>query len=105
MTGKLPPELCFLSRRNLGLLLAARLVHGNFAAYHRRFNHENAELLCSCGEKNTPEHPFVSNNLAALRKPRPRSTRGLEGNIKWIFGTANGARALGNWCNRSKPYG
>ncbi|KHJ32806.1 hypothetical protein EV44_g3668 [Erysiphe necator] len=76
MTSKLPPELCFLSRRNLGLLLIARSAHENFAAYHRRFKHENAELLFSCGEENTPEHPFVYNNLAALRKPRLRPTRG-----------------------------
>lgn len=105
MTGKIPKEVCFLSRRNLGRLLSARSGHGDFAAYHRRFKHENADLLCECGEENTPEHPFVCSRLAGCRKPQPRPSRGLEGNIKWTFGTVSGARAFGIWCNRAMPYG
>lgn len=93
MSGKAPEELYFLSRRNLGLLIAARSAHGNLAAYHRRFKHEN-------GEENTPEHFFLCSSLVGLRKPRPRPPRGLEGDIKWTLGTISGARAFGSWCKR-----
>lgn len=55
MSGKVPEELSFLTRGNLGRLLSARSAHGDFAAYHRRFKKEDAALLCECGEENTPE--------------------------------------------------
>ncbi|POS84046.1 hypothetical protein EPUL_003921 [Erysiphe pulchra] len=42
MSGKMPEELCFLNCRILGLLLSARSEHGNYAAYHRRFKHDDA---------------------------------------------------------------
>jgi hypothetical protein len=31
-------------------------MHGDFAWYHRRLNHTNAKLTCSCGCDKTPEH-------------------------------------------------
>ncbi|KAM3474861.1 hypothetical protein MY5147_004061 [Beauveria neobassiana] len=45
------PELT-LQRRQLGHLLAARTHHGDFADYHERFKHEDAELNCPCGRRN-----------------------------------------------------
>ncbi|RAL62907.1 hypothetical protein DID88_004748 [Monilinia fructigena] len=50
-----PPELR-LPRTSLHRLLAARTAHGDFAQYHRRFGHSDAELNCLCGYKKTPEH-------------------------------------------------
>jgi hypothetical protein len=35
------------NRAALGYILAARSQHGDFAAYHKRFNHENATVNCS----------------------------------------------------------
>ncbi|KAI1000547.1 hypothetical protein K3495_g7648 [Podosphaera aphanis] len=54
---RLPPEL-LLPRRCLGKLLAARSEYSDFADYHRRFNHNEAELYCSCGQEKSPEHLF-----------------------------------------------
>ncbi|KAJ5384743.1 hypothetical protein N7517_002654 [Penicillium concentricum] len=36
--------------------LAIRSSHGDFDWYHRRFNHEDARLSCSCGINKRPEH-------------------------------------------------
>jgi hypothetical protein len=49
------PELD-LPRATLHRLLAIRLSHGDFSWYHRKFAHEDAKLLCSCGRPKTPEH-------------------------------------------------
>ena len=49
------PELA-LPRGLLHNLLAARSGHGDFAAYHRRFQHDNANLLCVCGQEKSPTH-------------------------------------------------
>lgn len=40
-----------LSRRLLRELIAARTGHGNFAAYHRRFNNAHAPMECTCGRR------------------------------------------------------
>lgn len=50
MTSKPPPELGFMSRKKLGLLLAARSGHGNFTSYHCRFTHTETVTVCSCGQ-------------------------------------------------------
>ncbi|KAM5529456.1 reverse transcriptase domain protein [Fusarium oxysporum f. sp. phaseoli] len=45
-----PPELS-LPRAALHHLLAARTLHGDFAAYHERFDHGDAHLVCSCNRR------------------------------------------------------
>ncbi|RAL60233.1 hypothetical protein DID88_000013 [Monilinia fructigena] len=50
-----PPEFR-LPRTLLHRLLAARTAYGDFAQYHRRFGHTDAELNCLCGYAKTPEH-------------------------------------------------
>ncbi|RKK35990.1 hypothetical protein BFJ67_g13012, partial [Fusarium oxysporum f. sp. cepae] len=52
-----PPELS-LPRAALHHLLAARSLHGDFAAYHERFDHVDARLVCSCGRRKAPDHIF-----------------------------------------------
>ena len=49
-------ELEVLTRVQLSYYLAIRTGHGDFAWYHRKFNHENAEIHCTCGYSKTPEH-------------------------------------------------
>lgn len=44
MTSKLHPEICFISRKNLGLPLSTWSAHDNLAAYHRRHKRENPEF-------------------------------------------------------------
>lgn len=40
------------------LLYSASGVHGDFASYHRRFQHDDATLLCRCDEEKSPTHFF-----------------------------------------------
>lgn len=58
MSDMKPTKELTLPRRQLHWLLAARTGHGDFADYHRRFNHEDAILQCSCGKDKTPAHPL-----------------------------------------------
>ncbi|POS84329.1 hypothetical protein EPUL_003777, partial [Erysiphe pulchra] len=60
MSTKMPPELFFLTRYSLGKLLAARNGHGDFADYHRRFHHGEAENSCDCGAEKSPDHPSTA---------------------------------------------
>ncbi|KAF5250756.1 hypothetical protein FOXYS1_14851 [Fusarium oxysporum] len=60
-----PPELS-LPRAALHHLLAARSLHGDFAAYHEKFDHVNARLVCSCGRRKAPDNIFY------CRKVPPR---------------------------------
>ena len=53
--GKAPEELS-LPRAVLSRFLALRTSHGDFAWYHRKFNHEDANTKCSCGMDKTPDH-------------------------------------------------
>lgn len=53
MRRRKPQELG-LPRQLLRNLIAARTVHGNFAAHHRRFNNPGALIDCTCGEATTP---------------------------------------------------
>lgn len=55
MRRRKPPELA-LPRRLLHKLIAARTGHGDFAAYHRRFHHSDANLECTCGLETSPTH-------------------------------------------------
>ena len=56
-----------LPRTHLARLLAERSGHGDFAAYHRRFHHADAELHCACGAEKAPAH-FLHCRLT----PKPR---------------------------------
>ena len=51
----LPKELD-LPRATLHRLLAIRSSHGDFAWYHRKFRHEDANLACSCKREKDPTH-------------------------------------------------
>lgn len=65
--GKL--EELKLPRASLHRLLAERSGHGDFASYHRRFNHEESSITpCGCGEEKEPGH-FVECELAAAKLP------------------------------------
>ena len=56
-------------------------MHGDFAWYHQKFNHSDANLTCSCGRDKTPEHlALCRKTLGAfgrwpLRPPAPPSSR------------------------------
>ena len=52
---KYPAKLCF-PHPILGKLFAARSDHGDFAAYHEHFKHEDAKLYCNCGKRKAPKY-------------------------------------------------
>ena len=74
MRRRKPPELA-LPRQLLHKLIAARSGHGDFASYHRRFKHEDASIICGCGQLTTPTH-FVRCRIhaSAVRKLRRNMT-------------------------------
>ncbi|KAI1000484.1 hypothetical protein K3495_g7710 [Podosphaera aphanis] len=93
LNAKISPELASLDRRTIGLLIAARTRHGDFADYHRRFHHEDALLECTCREEKTLDHFFfcqLGRLRARLDGPRHPAT-----GIRWILGSKDGALAFG----------
>ena len=97
----IPPEL-FLPRPSLGRLLAARSGHGDISAYHLRFKHEDAELLCRYGEPKAPEH-FASCDAAnpSFGRVVPDDCRDP---VRWALGTAPGAKAFAEWASASRFF-
>ena len=58
-----------LPRASLHRLLAERSGHGDFATYHRRFNHDESSITpCRCGEEKSPGH-FVECTEARTKLP------------------------------------
>lgn len=92
-----------LPRPTLGYLLAARSGHGDFRAYHERFNHANATLHCQhCNQDSSPEHfasceaispPFEL--FAPTRCPNP---------ARWALSTTEGVKAFAKWCTRTRFF-
>lgn len=80
-TSVRPPEL-LLPRFTLGKLLAARSAHGDFASYHRRFQHADANCFCSCGQEKAPEHFFL---CPLVRYKWPTKT-----SLRLLLGTSRG---------------
>ena len=74
MRRRKPPELR-LSRRLLHGLIAARAGHGDFASYHRRFKHLDANMECVGGIETSPTH-FIRcrNHNTQVRKLRKGAT-------------------------------
>lgn len=54
-------------RDSLHRLLAARSGHGDFADYHERFRHHDANNHCSCGRKKSTRHIFYCKKLRKHR--------------------------------------
>ena len=93
-------ELC-LNRAVLERILTARSQHSNFAAYHERFNHDNATLNCSCGRPKSPLH-FYFCKKSTVRKLTHRNLTFIA--IPWLLGTAKGALELAGWITASKYF-
>jgi ribonuclease HI len=69
-----PTELEVLNRPTLHRFLATRTGHGDYAWYHRRFNHTSAELRCECGAAKAPDH-FIHcprTRARSRRWPQPK---------------------------------
>jgi hypothetical protein len=97
---KCPAEL-HLPRPLLSRILAARTGHGDFADYHKRFNHGDAHLLCRCGKKKSPIHFFFC-YIAKRRMPRPLGSPSEM--IPHLLGTPKGAAKLAAWLPETRFY-
>jgi ribonuclease HI len=64
-----------LPRPILHRYLAIRTTHGDFAWYHTKFNHQEAELNCSCGRAKTPDHLARCPSVHKLFFQWPREIR------------------------------
>jgi ribonuclease HI len=87
-----------IQRGALGHILAARSQHGDFAAYHLRFHHEDATLNCSCGRPKTPLHFYFckKSTIRQLSKKSP-----TDDTITRLLGTTYGAAELASWIAKS----
>ena len=90
-----PPELR-LPRPLLGKLYAARSQHGDFAAYHEKFGHQDAQRDCSCGKPKTPVH-FYFCKRGRKATPVFLRARMAKAKIGFLLGTAKGASLLCGW--------
>jgi ribonuclease HI len=95
-TALLPPKELSLPRKALGHLIAARSGHGDFSAYHERFNHAVFEPNCLCGRLKTPVHFFFC-RIARRRSTNPLSSRYPFHDISELLGTPEGAYKLTQW--------
>lgn len=99
----LPKELR-LPRKVLGRLLAARSGHGDFADYHRRFEHEDALLFCTCGAEKAPDHFFSCVRGRTRSRLRAPGIRDPQTALRWILGTTKGAERFDRWCCETNFY-
>lgn len=90
-----------LKRGALGRIPASRSCHGDFAAYHRRFNHQDATLNCTCGRPKTPLHFYFCSKSKARQLVRKAPTRD---SISYLLGTTKGAQALADWITDSRFF-
>ncbi|APA10088.1 hypothetical protein sscle_05g048580 [Sclerotinia sclerotiorum 1980 UF-70] len=90
-----------LKRATLHHILAIRSQHGDFAAYHERFNHTTAHVHCSCGKRKTPLHFFFCKKgkaFKALTKSPPSEA------IPWLLSNPTGIAKLAEWLEYTKFY-
>ena len=95
-----PGELS-LPRHLVAHIYAARSGHGDFASYHLRLSHTNANTHCSCGEPKSTIH-FLECSLPTIRAPKALIT---DPNItKFLLKTHKGAIMLVNWLEGTKFF-
>lgn len=88
------PKELHLSRKALGRLISLRTGHGDFASYHLRFGHTEANLQCHCGSQKTQRHLFF---CRILRRRGHRPTGSINYLIPKLLGTPEGATTLTKW--------
>ena len=86
------PKELKLSRPLLSKLIQHRTGHGDFSAYHERFNHPNADIKCRCGRQKSPVHFYFCKRLRRRNSRDPWLRMGnVHGTIDWVLGTSDGA--------------
>jgi hypothetical protein len=64
------PRELKVPRTFLARLLAARTGHGDYADYHERFGHDDAEIICTCERRKHPVHIFYCRKVWPTVRPR-----------------------------------
>ena len=93
--AKKPPEF----RLTLGKLYASRSGHGDFAEYHRRLDHGDAETSCQCGRQKAPDR----SRALLLLSTRQEDREGLLGSSKGARGAFH-ARESGYFSTVCPPH-
>ncbi|KAI1000858.1 hypothetical protein K3495_g7337 [Podosphaera aphanis] len=95
------PKELRLPRDTLGRVSAIRSGHGDFADYHERFIHQNANLFCSCGHRKAPLHFFFCH----IAKRRARCPQGPPSKLlPYLLGTHEGGLVLNKWLKQTCFY-
>lgn len=95
-----PKELS-LPRSLSAHIYAARSGHGDFAAYHERFNHKEALTTCSCGALKAPRHALY---CTIPEERLPKVPRALGNATEYFFGTTRGAIEFTKWLKSTKFF-
>jgi hypothetical protein len=72
--------------------------HGDFIAYHKWFNHEDAHLLCCCGARKTLFY-FLFYYIVKRRLPLPLGPPSET--IPYLLGTPKGTAKLAAWLSKT----
>ncbi|KFZ19203.1 hypothetical protein V501_00772 [Pseudogymnoascus sp. VKM F-4519 (FW-2642)] len=102
-TAPLPPKELLLPWKALGHLIAARSGHGDFLAYHERFQHLSFEANCLCGRPKAPLHFFFC-RIARRRSTNPLSSRRPFQDLSELLGTPEGAYKLSQWWKETRFF-
>ncbi len=76
-------------------------MHGDFADYHDRFQHEDANLYYSYGKRKSPLYFYFYRTGKAYKS---LSTDPPLVVIPWLLSTRSGAKKLSNWLRSSQFY-
>jgi ribonuclease HI len=97
-----PTELG-LPRSAAGLLYQARTGHGDFAAYHNKFQHVDAHCACSCGANKSPQH-FYYCPKGRKATPKELRLRGPGRSLQDLLGTEKGAILFSQWATATRFF-
>lgn len=95
------PKELLLNRKHLGQVIAMRSGHGDFAEYHIRFKHQEANLYCKCGSPKTQIH-FLFCRILRRRSGRPAGP--INSLIPDLLGTPRGAEKLTKWLEKTQYF-
>jgi ribonuclease HI len=96
---KAPTEIK-LPRYILGKLYASRTGHRDFADYHNRLNHADAECHCQCEHRKTPEYFYY----CRLAKRAAGQRRHPAYNLREMLATPREAQEFNSWLNETSFY-
>lgn len=95
------PRDLLLSRKALGRIISFRTGQGDFAPYHERFGHIDANTRCQCGSLKTRLHNFF---CRIIRRRGHRPAGSINQLIPNLLGKLDGAISLTKWLDETKFF-